>query len=230
MGPWCRAMSDDARLSCSQPLIGSLTGFSYLSSSWDVTGVAPGHAWIDASGAVVGDRSERFMSRIERFLRLRLAEPFLASVVFWSRSWSSILFMKLLIGGDLPIYRSSVSNLPIIERGAVVVALVPGGSVGPWRVQGLLHLCGLVNGCGVRVCFQWLVGTSVAVSSNRILYKMRTERDRIMCTWNFYGEAQNEASIYIQVLVFHLRRLVLCSIYSQYPLQDNDTFLFHRDL
>ena len=124
-------MSDDARLSCSQPLIGSLTGFSYLSSSWDVTGVAPGHAWIDASGAVVGDRSERFMSRIERFLRLRLAEPSLASVVFWSRSWSSILFMKLLIGGDLPIYRSSVSNLPIIERGAVVVALVPGGSVGP---------------------------------------------------------------------------------------------------
>ena len=147
-------MSDDARLSCSQPLIGSLTGFSYLSSSWDVTGVVPGHAWIDASGAVVGDRSERFMSRIERFLRLRLAEPFLASVVFWSRSWSSILFMKLLIGGDLPIYRSSVSNLPIIERGDVVVALVPGGSVGPWRVQGLLHLCGLVNGCGVRVCFQ----------------------------------------------------------------------------
>ena len=45
-------MSDDARLSCSQPLIGSLTGFSYLSSSWDVTGVAPGHAWIDASEAV----------------------------------------------------------------------------------------------------------------------------------------------------------------------------------
>ena len=130
MGPCCRAMPDDARLSCSQPLIGSLTGFSYLSSSWIVTGVVPGYSWIDANGAAVGDRSRRFMYYMVSYLRLRLAEPFPASVAFWSRSWSSIVFMKLLIGGDLPIYRSSVSNLPIIEQGAVV-ALVPRGSVGP---------------------------------------------------------------------------------------------------
>ena len=61
MGPCCRAMPDDARLSCSQPLIGSLTGFSYLSSSWIVTGGVPGYSWIDANGAAVGDRSRRFM-------------------------------------------------------------------------------------------------------------------------------------------------------------------------
>ena len=36
-------------------------GFSYLSFSWVVTGVVLGHARIDASGAVVGDLSERFM-------------------------------------------------------------------------------------------------------------------------------------------------------------------------
>ena len=161
MGPCCRALSDDARLRCSQPLIGSLTGFSYLSSSWVVTGVVPGHSWIDASEAAVEDRSRRFMYWLVRFLRPRLAEPFLASVAFWSRSWSSILIMKLLIGGDLPIYRSSVSNLPIIERGAVVVDLVPRGSVGPWRVQGLLHLGGIRE-------WLWSMGTSVAVSSNRI--------------------------------------------------------------
>ena len=59
-------------------MIGSLTGFSYLSFSWVVAGVVLGHARIDASGAVVGDRSERFMSRIE-MLRPRLAEPFLLS-------------------------------------------------------------------------------------------------------------------------------------------------------
>ena len=71
------------------------------------------------------------MSKLVRFLRPRLAKPFLASVAFWFRRWSSILFMKLLIGGDLPIYRSSVLNLPIIEQGAAAVALVPRGSVGP---------------------------------------------------------------------------------------------------
>ena len=161
MGPCCRAISDAARLSCSQPLIGSLTGFSYLSTSWVVTGVVPGHAWIDASGTAVEDRSKWFMSKLVRFLRPRLAEPFLASVAFWTRLWSSILFMKLLIGGDLPIYRSSVLNLPIIKRGAAAVALVPRGSVGPWRVQGLLHLGGVRE-------WLWSMGTSVAVSSNRI--------------------------------------------------------------
>ena len=39
----------------------------------------------------------------------------------------------------------------------------------------------------------------------------------------------NEVSFYIQIHVFHLRRL-LSSIYSQYPLQDNDPLFFHRDL
>ena len=60
-------------------MIGSLTGFSYLSFSWVVAGVVLGHARIDASGAVVGDRSERFMSDIGMLLRPRLAEPFLLS-------------------------------------------------------------------------------------------------------------------------------------------------------
>ena len=130
MGPCCRAISDAARLSCSQPLIGSLTGFSYLSTSWVVTGVVPGHAWIDASGTVAEDHSRRFKFQLVSCLRPRLAEPFLVLVASWFRGWSSIL-MKLPIGGDLPIYRSSVLNLPIIERGAAVVALVPRGSNGP---------------------------------------------------------------------------------------------------
>ena len=54
-------------LRCSQLLIGSLTGFSYLSSSWIVAGVVPGHTRIDASGAVVGDRSGRFVFLLVRF-------------------------------------------------------------------------------------------------------------------------------------------------------------------
>ena len=47
--------------------------------------------------------------------------------------------MKLLIGGHPLIFRSSVLNLPIIERGAV-----PRGGIGPCRDQGLLHLYGCV--------------------------------------------------------------------------------------
>ena len=60
-------------------MVGSLTGFSYLSVSWVVAIVVLGHARIDASGVVVGDRSGRVMFHLVRFLRPRLAEFFLLS-------------------------------------------------------------------------------------------------------------------------------------------------------
>ena len=63
---------------------------------------------------------------------LRLAGPFPASLATWSRSWRPI---PVLIWGHSLIYRAD------IERGAAVVAFVPRGSVGPWRV--LLHLYGI---------------------------------------------------------------------------------------
>ena len=78
----CKALS--AMLRCSQLLIGSLTGFSYLSSSWIVAGVVPGHTRIHASGAVVGDRSRRFVFLLVRFLGPCLVAPFIGSAI-WPR-------------------------------------------------------------------------------------------------------------------------------------------------
>ena len=76
---WCKAISESATLSCSQPLIGSLSEFSYLFSSWVVAGVVPGHSSIDASGAVIGDYSRWFMFFVVKVLRPRLAELLLVS-------------------------------------------------------------------------------------------------------------------------------------------------------
>ena len=61
-------------------------------------------------------------------------------------------------------------------------------------------------------------------------FMTRIEKNAKMCTWKYYGEVQNKASFYIQVLEFHLRRLLLCSIYSQYPLQDNDPIFFFIEI
>ena len=104
-GACCRALSKSAMLSCSQPLIGSLTEFSYLSSSWVVTGVVPGLARIDASGAVVGDRSRRFTYEMVRFLRPRLAEPFLVSV---AGRWIVLLLNMLKTRSHSLIYRANM--------------------------------------------------------------------------------------------------------------------------
>jgi hypothetical protein len=75
---------------------------------------------------------------------------------------------------------------------------------------------GFTNGCGVEGCS--FVGTIVVVkvvSSNRILYMTMIENN-----------------VYVKVLgrgaCFSSSRL-LCSIYSQCPLQDNEPH-FHRDL
>ena len=72
----------------------------------------------------------------------------------------------------------------------------------------------LANGCGVEG--GWSLGTNVAGSSYMTMTTM-IERE-------VYGEFQNEASFYIEVLVFHLRHL-LCSIYSQYPCRMTPFFL-----
>ena len=81
------------------------------------------------------------------------------------------------------------------------------------RGRGGCICIGLVNGCGVER--GWSVGTNVAGS---LYMTMMIE----VC--EVYEEFQNEASFYIQVLVFHLRHL-LCSIYSQYPCRMTPLFL-----
>ena len=80
----CKPEALSAMLSCCQALIGSLTGFSYLSSSWIVAGVVPGHTRIHASGAVVGDRSRRFVFLLVRFLGPCLVAPLIGSAT-WPR-------------------------------------------------------------------------------------------------------------------------------------------------